>query len=127
MIVNNQILNQEIRKTSLLVYLFFIRGFYMKKILICIGLALTLSACGSDHIIRFNLSQQQNVNTTPSYEGRSHFFFWGMWQERDYNLMNVCPVRGINSVETHWTFYDSLMGGLTMGIYAPESYAVYCN
>ena len=126
MIVNNQILNQEIRKTSLLVY-FFIRGFYMKKILICIGLALTLSACGSDHIIRFNLSQQQNVNTTPSYEGRSHFFFWGMWQERDYNLMNVCPVRGINSVETHWTFYDSLMGGLTMGIYAPESYAVYCN
>ena len=127
MIVNNHILNQEIRKTSLLVYLFFIRGFYMKKILICIGLALTLSACGSDHIIRFNLSQQQNVNTTPSYEGRSHFFFWGMWQERNYNLMNVCPVRGINSVETHWTFYDSLMGGLTMGIYAPESYAVYCN
>ena len=127
MIVNNQILNQEIRKTSLLVYLFFIRGFYMKKILVCIGLALTLSACGSDHIIRFNLSQQQNVNTTPSYEGRSHFFFWGMWQERNYSLVNVCPVKGINSIETHWTFYDSLMGGLTMGIYAPESYAVYCN
>lgn len=99
----------------------------MKKILVCIGLALTLSACGSDHIIRFNLSKQQNVNTTPSYEGRSHFFFWGMWQERNYSLVNVCPVKGINSIETHWTFYDSLMGGLTMGIYAPESYAVYCN
>ena len=29
----------------------------MKKLLICIGLALTLSACGSDHIIRYNLAQ----------------------------------------------------------------------
>ena len=100
----------------------------MKKLLICLGLALTLSACGSDHIIRFNLNPQHNVETDkPAYEGRSHFFFWGMWQEKNYNLANVCPTSGISSVENHWTFYDSLMGGLTMGIYAPESYAIYCN
>ena len=36
----------------------------MKKILICIGLTLMLSACGSDHIIRFNLAkQQQSLHT----------------------------------------------------------------
>ncbi|MBQ9035475.1 MAG: Bor family protein [Alphaproteobacteria bacterium] len=99
----------------------------MKKLLICIGLALTLSACGSDHIIRFNLDQQPDVKTAPSYKGRSHFFFWGMFQKKDYNLVNVCHPNGISAVETNWTFYDSLMGGLTMGIYAPESYAVYCN
>ncbi len=99
----------------------------MKTLLICIGLALTLSACGSDHIMRFNLSKQENVNTKPTYEGRSHFFLWGMWQEKNYNLANACPVKGINSIETNWTLYDSLMGGLTMGIYAPESYAIYCN
>ena len=99
----------------------------MKKFLICIGLVLTLSACGSDHIIRFNLSQQQNIETKPTYEGRSHFFFWGMWQEQKYDLRNVCPARGISAIDTHWTLYDSLMGGLTMGIYAPESYAIYCN
>ena len=99
----------------------------MKKFLICIGLALSLSACGSDHIMRFNLNQQQNITTKPSYEGRSHFFFWGMWQKTDYNVANVCPMRGIKAIDAHWTFYDSLMGGLTMGIYAPESYAIYCN
>ncbi len=99
----------------------------MKKLLICIGLALTLSACGSDHVIRFNLNPQQNTEKSPSYEGRSHFFFWGMWQKKDYNLTNACPTSGINAVENHWTFYDSLMGGLTMGIYAPESYSIYCN
>ena len=99
----------------------------MKKLLICIGLALTLSACGSDHIIRFNLAQQQNAETKPSYEGRSHFFLWGMFQKTDYNLVNACPAKGISAIENHWTLYDTLMGGLTMGIYAPESYSIYCN
>lgn len=102
----------------------------MKKLLICIGLALTLSACGNDHIMRFNLNPQhpqQEINTKPAYEGRSHFFLWGMWQKTDYDLSNVCPAKGIKAVDAHWTLYDSLFGGLTMGIYAPESYSVYCN
>ena len=99
----------------------------MKKLLICIGLSLSLSACSSDHIMRFNFSQQQEINTEPSYQGRSHFFLWGMWQKTDYNMAKVCPVRGIKAVDAYWTLYDSLMGGLTMGIYAPESYSIYCN
>lgn len=99
----------------------------MKKILVCIGLALMLSACGSDHIMRFDLSGQQNVKTEPSYQGKSHFFLRGMWQKSNYDLINACPVNGINAIEAHWTWYDSLMGGLTMGIYAPESYSIYCN
>ncbi len=99
----------------------------MKKILICLGLALSLSACGSDHIMRFNLAPSQEVKQEPSYKGRSHFFLWGMWQKDNYNLENVCPVNGINAIEAHWTFYDSFMNGMTMGIYAPESYYIYCN
>ena len=99
----------------------------MKKLLICIALALTLSACGTDHVIRFDLNQHQTLQTKPAYEGRSHFFLWGMGQKKNYDLANACPLRGINSIESYWTFYDSLMGGLTMGIYAPESFAIYCN
>ena len=76
----------------------------MKKLLVCIGLALTLSACGSDHIIRYNLAQQQNIKTTATHEGRSHFFLWGMWQKKSYNIQNACPVSGINAIESHWTF-----------------------
>ena len=99
----------------------------MKKLLICTGLALMLSACGNDHIMRFNFNQQQDVKTEPSYKGKSHFFLWGMFQTTNYNLANVCPMAGINAIETNWTWYDSLMGGLSMGIYAPESYSIYCN
>ena len=99
----------------------------MKKFLLCIVFTLTLSACGSDHVIRFNLNQQHNWETEPSYEGRSHFFLWGMFQKTDYNIINACPMRGIKAIETHWTFYDSLMNSFTMGIYAPESFSIYCN
>lgn len=99
----------------------------MKKFLICIGLALMLSSCGHDHIIRFNMGPRQNVKTAPTYEGKSHFFLWGMMQKTDYDLSNFCYGRGIKAIETHWTWYDSLMGGLTMGAYAPESFSIYCN
>lgn len=99
----------------------------MRKVLICVGLALMLSACGSDHVIRFDIAQQESVKTKPVYEGRSHFFLWGMWQKTDYNLMNACYPGKISAIEAHWTLYDSLMGSLTMGIYAPESFSVYCN
>ena len=99
----------------------------MKKFLMCIALVLILSACSNDHVMRFNLSPYQNVKTAPTYEGRSHFLFWGMLQKTDYNMLNLCPMRGIKAIETHWTFYDSLMGALTMGLYAPESFSVYCN
>ena len=99
----------------------------MKKLLICLGLVLMLSACGSDHIIRFNLNPQKNENAEPVFEGRSHFFLWGMWQRTDYDLLNVCSARGIKTIETYWTWSDSLFGGLSMGIYAPESFAIYCN
>ena len=105
----------------------------MKKLLVCIGLALTLSACGSDHVIRFNFTQQpdieqkQDEEPEPSYYGRSHFFLWGMFQKTDYDFSNVCYGKGIKAIEAHWKFWDSFMGGMTMGIYAPESFAVWCN
>ena len=99
----------------------------MKKLLIGITLALALSACSSDHIIRFDFNQPQNLEIKPSYEGKSHFFLWGMFQKTDYNLANLCYGRGIRAIETHWTLYDSLMNSFTMGIYAPESFSIYCN
>ena len=100
----------------------------MKKLLISIGLVLTLSACGNDHIIRFNLAPQYDEEEAkPQYEGRSHFFLWGMAQKTDYDLVNACHSKGIKAIEAHWSFWDSFWNGMTMGIYAPESFLVWCN
>ena len=100
----------------------------MKKLLICIGLVLTLSGCGYDHAIHLNLSHQEVAeDETPSIEGRSHFFLWGIGQDTAYDLSNKCHGRGIKAIEAHWSFWDSFWNGMTMGIYAPESFAVWCN
>ena len=94
----------------------------MKKILICMGLAMALSACS---IQRFDLDGKHT--TIPTYEGVSHFVFWGIGQEKDYNPREICGNRGISSIDTHHSFLDGLFNAITFGVYAPESYAIYCN
>ena len=96
--------------------------------IICIGLTLVLSSCSSaDHVIRFNLAQQKTTKPTKVYKGKSHFFLWVMMQKKSYDAQSICSTNGVHTIENYWTLYDSLMGGLTCGIYAPESYAIYCN
>ena len=94
----------------------------MKKILICAGLLLALSSCSTQ---RFDMDGKRA--TIPSYEGTSHFVFWGIGQEKDYNPREICGNRGVSSINTHHSFLDGLFGVITWGIYAPESYAIYCK
>lgn len=94
----------------------------MKKILGMCMVLLMLSACSTQ---KFGLSPQ--VNTIPSYEGTSHFVFWGIGQEKKYDPVEICGYRGVNAIDTHTSFLDGFLGALTWGIYAPESYAIYCN
>lgn len=94
----------------------------MKKTIICLGLALALSACSTQ---RFDLDGRHA--TIPTYEGTSHFVFWGIGQEKDYNPREICGAKGVSSIDTHHSFLDGLLGAITWGIYAPESYAIYCK
>ena len=92
-------------------------------------MVLMLSACSGyyDHSIRFSHGEIAE-NEEPRYEGRSHFFFWGMGgQHTDFDLSDKCQGRGVKAIEARWSFWDSFWGGMTMGIYAPESFAVWCN
>ena len=81
-----------------------------------------LAACSTQ---RFDLTD--NHSTIPTYEGKSHFVFWGIGQEKTYNPREICGVKGVSAVDSHTTFVDGLLSGLTWGIYSPESYAIYCN
>ena len=94
----------------------------MKKLIVCLGLALALSACSTQ---RFELATR--TTTIPNYEGTSHFIFWGLGQEKTYNPKEICGAKGVNSIDTHHSFLDGLFSAITWGIYAPESYAIYCN
>jgi len=65
--------------------------------------------------------------TIPTYEGTHHFFIGGILQSKDVYPNEVCGEKGISAVETNMTFLNGFLGGLTMGIYTPRQYYIYCK
>ena len=94
----------------------------MKKFLYLIALCLLMSGCCHQ---KFDLNNTRA--TIPSYEGTSHFVFWGLGQTKEVDPNEICGERGIASVETGQSFWHGLAAGLTYGIYSPREYRIYCN
>jgi len=99
----------------------------MRKFLI-LGLCalgmIALSACSTQ---RFDINPNPIMSQTPSYEGTNHFVLWGISQIQTMRPGDACGPQGVNRVEVQETFVDGLLKGLTLGLYAPRHYAVYCN
>ena len=95
----------------------------MKKILFCLTICLMLSGCYTQH---FPIKSTQ-APTVPTYEGTSHFVFWGIGQTKTINPKDVCGTKDVLAVNTHTSFWQGLVSTLTYGIYAPRGHAVYCK
>ncbi len=70
-----------------------------------------------------------NPGTMPS--GRvvvstGHFFLFGLAGHHDIDGVGACPT-GIAAVVSKFTFLDSVLGFITLGLYAPRTYALYCG
>lgn len=99
----------------------------MKRFIALVFCALAfaeLSACSTQ---RFEINPNPVTMSMPSYEGTNHFVFWGIGQEQTLYPGNACGPEGVNRVEVQKSFINGLFATLTLGIYAPRSYAVYCN
>lgn len=99
----------------------------MKKLFIlgfCILSLVALSACSTQ---RFETNPNPIPTPIPSYEGTNHFILWGVSQVETIHPGVACGPQGINMVETKQTFIEGLLDHLTLGLYAPRHYAVYCN
>jgi uncharacterized lipoprotein YmbA len=93
----------------------------MKKIILIS--ALLLSGCATQS---FRLSDGQ-AKSIPSYQGTSHFVFWGIGQEKQLDPKEVCGARKVSQVQTTYSFLNGLLSGITWGIYSPRDYAIYCS
>lgn len=93
----------------------------MKKIIFIFGF-LALTGC-----VTQTFKLQGATKTMPSYEGTSHFVFWGIGQEKVLDPKEVCREKNVSQVQTSYSFVDGLLSGLTWGIYSPRSYAIYCE
>jgi hypothetical protein len=56
---------------------------------------------------------------------KAHFFLWGLAGNGTINTAELCP-SGVHWIQTQASFVDSLLGGLTFGIYGPRTVAVKC-
>lgn len=94
----------------------------MKILLLCC--VLLFSSCATQH---FSLVAGK-TRTMPTFEGKHHFIFWGLGQEKIVAPDEACKKnQKIEAVDTHLTFWDGFLSGISWGIYYPRSYAVYCS
>lgn len=75
----------------------------MKNTLILTMVVVLLAGCCHQ---KFELENQRA--TIPTYEGTSHFVFWGLGQTKEVNPNEVCGSRGVASVETGQSFWQGL-------------------
>lgn len=79
-----------------------------------------LTACSQQ---RFDFS----TGGTLEEDEMSAFFINGILQRDRIDAADICQgAEKVASVETQMTFVNGLLGGLTLGIYTPRQYRVYC-
>lgn len=94
----------------------------MKK-LIAFSLSLFLCSCAT---------QSYNINggggNDPNKEVMQPFFVGGLGQTQEMDAASICGgADKIARVESHMSFIDGLLGGLSFGVYTPRQAKVYCT
>lgn len=97
----------------------------MKKSLVLaavIGATLCLSSCYCDKLTVGNVQPQEELVHVKST--RNHHFLYGLFVSHESTNENVPNVRDY-VVENKQTFWDVVVGGVTLGIYTPSTTKYY--
>ncbi len=94
----------------------------MKKYTLLCSLFLLAGCCTQQFPIKTD-----RMPTVPTYEGTTHFILGGLGQSKEINPKDVCGKKEVIGVETHYSFIQGLITGITYGIYSPRGYSIYCK
>lgn len=93
----------------------------MKKFVAILCLSLMLTSCAAQRGL-------VSSGYRPGEDGTHHFFLWGIFQEEEVNPARVCrSASNVAYVESQQSGLDVVLTLLTVGLYSPRSYAVYCR
>lgn len=96
----------------------------MKHLLGAVLAALLLSSCATQS---FDINQPVGPADQATLDTSQPFFISGLGQSTLVDAAEVCGGAGqVARVETEMTVLDSILGGLTFGIYTPRTARVYC-
>ena len=62
----------------------------------------------------------------PDYQKSKNYFFWGLAGEHTIAVASVCDNKGVEQVQSQYTFMNGFLGVITLGIYAPKTAKVWC-
>ena len=62
----------------------------------------------------------------PTFQRSYPHYVFGLIGENAVNIEEVCEGRGATQLQTQFTFVDSLLGLVTLGIYSPRTAKVWC-
>ncbi len=96
----------------------------MKHLLGAVLLTMLLSSCATQS---FDINPPVGPTDQATLEESQPFFISGLGQDTLVDAAEVCGGAGqVARVETEMTVLDSILGGLTFGIYTPRTARVYC-
>lgn len=94
----------------------------MKKFIIALVVSVALSGCATQ---TFTLNG--SGGDVPDQEMMQPFFIGGLGQVQEMDAAKICGgADKVAKVETHLTFIDGLLGGLSTGLFTPRTARVYC-
>lgn len=86
-----------------------------------------VTACQTQRTFLNSKAEYEYKNGT-SQTGTSQFFIGGVGQTDKIDAVKICgKEENIQAVESSLPFLYGLVGGVTLGIYAPREYTVYCK
>ena len=96
----------------------------MRKIAAFLLILVALAGCQN---VTIKPNSDLVVRDSPNYQDTRHFFFWGLMGEERVNVTQVCNDKAVAQMQSQQTFVNGLLGGITLGIYAPHSVRVWCE
>lgn len=87
-------------------------------------LLMTLTSCAA---VTITQSGESDFQHRPQYEESKHFFFWGLIGEHHINVKEICLDKPVKQMQSKFSAWDVLWGGLSLGLYLPRTATVWCQ
>ncbi len=95
------------------------------RIILFLCLSFLLPSCAN---VTVRPDGGQRVSSNADVSESTDFFLWGLTPESvDVVLANHCGGATPKQFQAQTTFIDGLLGAITLGIYSPRSYRVWCR
>jgi hypothetical protein len=94
------------------------------KSALLLGMSLLAVGCST---VTIRDQGTQKLVAEPSYESSKAFFLGGLVGEAHVDVDQICGSNVPKQLQAQHTFVDSLLTGLTLGIYAPRTVKVWCG